>query len=207
METEPIINVARWLSRSSVNGPGDRFVLWVQGCPLHCPGCWNPDTWSLSPRRIMGVSELVALIVGCQPIDGVTFTGGEPFAQAASLALLAEQLLRQNLSLMAFTGYEIEELTSAEQVRLLACLDVLVTGRFVKELKTDGLLWRGSSNQRVHLLSDRHAGLELSGDVYPSSEVIITDNGTQIVSGFPELGLLQRLDPMAAKRSCDKPSL
>jgi len=155
----------------------------------------------------MGVSELVALIVGCQPIDGVTFTGGEPFAQAGSLALLAEQLLRQNLSLMAFTGYEIEELTSAEQVRLLACLDVLVTGRFVKELKTDGLLWRGSSNQRVHLLSDRHAGLELSGDVYPSSEVIITDNGTQIVSGFPELGLLQRLDPMAAKRSCDKPSL
>lgn len=200
MDAELMINVARWLPRSSVNGPGERFVLWVQGCPLHCPGCWNPDTWSFAPRRVMGVTELFEQILMAEPIDGVTFTGGEPFAQAAALAELAERLQSRKLSLMAFTGYGLEELTGAEHVRFLRCLDVVVTGRFVNELKAEGLLWRGSSNQEVHLLTDRHAGLAVCDTEHPSAEVVITHNGTQIVSGFPESGLLRQLDPVGVNR-------
>jgi len=127
------------------------------------------------------------------PIDGVTFTGGEPFAQAEVLAELAERLRTHDLSLMAFTGYELEELTDHHQQRLLGLLDIVVTGRFIREMKADGLLWRGSSNQKVHLLSDRHRGLDMSAGDHPIAEIVITDIGTSVVTGFPDAGLLHEL--------------
>lgn len=193
MSTSETINVARWLPRSSVNGPGVRFVLWVQGCPLHCPGCWNPDTWSDAPRRLMAVSEIADLIAKSGPIDGVTFTGGEPFAQACGLAVLAEHLRGIGMSLMAFTGYDIEELVEVEQKRLLGLLDVVVTGRYVRELRSDGLLWRGSSNQRVHFLTERHRACETTNAHRPVAEIVIPDSGPSVVTGFPDDGLLRQL--------------
>jgi len=193
MLDDHVVNVARCLPRSSTNGPGERFVLWVQGCPLHCPGCWNPDTWSPSPRELVRVTALADQICGAMPIDGVTFTGGEPFAQAEVLAELAERLRPHDLSLMAFTGYELEELTGHHQQRLLGLLDIVVTGRFIREMKADGLLWRGSSNQKVHLLSDRHRGLDMSAGDRPIAEIVITGTGTSVVTGFPDAGLLHEL--------------
>lgn len=193
MSTSGTINVAQWLSRSSVNGPGERFVLWVQGCPLHCPGCWNPDTWSHASRRLMAVSEIVDLIAKSGPIDGVTFTGGEPFAQACGLAVLAEHLRGIGMSLMAFTGYDIEELVEVEQKRLLGLLDIVVTGRYVRELRSDGLLWRGSSNQRVHFLTERHRACETTNAHRPVAEIVIPDSGPSVVTGFPDDGLLRQL--------------
>lgn len=187
------LNVARWLPRSRVNGPGERFVLWVQGCPLHCPGCWNPDTWSFAPRKVVSVAELREHILAAQPIDGVTFTGGEPFAQAGPLADLAESLRGHDLSLMAFTGYELHELTDPDQQRLLALLDILVTGRFVRELHADSLLWRGSSNQRVHYLTPRHACHERHPDDEPSVELVLDPSGRVSVVGFPTDHLLVQL--------------
>lgn len=193
MEAEPVINVARWLPRSSVNGPGERFVLWVQGCPLHCPGCWNPDTWSHAPRQLMAVAEIADMIAKSGTLDGVTFTGGEPFAQATALADLAEQLRAHDLSIMAFTGYELAELSGQAQQRLLCLLDIVVTGRFVRHLKTDHLLWRGSSNQQVHLLSARHANLSLVYENHPVAEVILDDTGQGAVTGFPDATVLHQL--------------
>lgn len=188
-----MINVARWLPRSSVNGPGERFVLWVQGCPLHCPGCWNPDTWSFAPRQRMTAADIVNLITESMPIDGVTFTGGEPFAQAHGLTLLAEHLRAIGMSLMAFTGYELEELIGSEQKRLLGLLDIVVTGRYVRELRADGLLWRGSSNQRVHFLSERHRAQEAMEEHRAVAEIVIPDSGPSVVTGFPDDGLLHQL--------------
>jgi anaerobic ribonucleoside-triphosphate reductase activating protein len=193
MEAEPIINVARWLSRSSVNGPGERFVLWVQGCPIHCPGCWNPDTWSFAANRLMTVSDVFNLIGESAPIDGVTFTGGEPFAQAQSLAVLADRLKRDGVSLMAFTGFELDELASAERARLLDLLDIVVTGRFKREERAEGLTWRGSSNQQVHFLSSRHRASESQQAQEPQAEVVISDSGGAIVTGFPCTELRRKL--------------
>ncbi|MFN4243047.1 MAG: 4Fe-4S single cluster domain-containing protein [Tepidisphaerales bacterium] len=201
------LNVARWLPRSRVNGPGERFVLWVQGCPLHCPGCWNPDTWSFAPRKVVSVAELLEHVLAVRPIDGVTFTGGEPFAQAGPLADLAESLRGHDLSLMAFTGYELHELTHPDQQRLLAQLDIVVTGRFVRELQADGLLWRGSSNQRVHYLTPRHARREVEVGGEPTAELIIDRSGRVSVVGFPiqellvELGLPSRIATRHGERS------
>lgn len=193
MDTEPIVNVARWQPRSCVNGPGERFVLWVQGCPLHCPGCWNPDTWSFSSRQPMHVVELERTIRSAMPLDGVTFTGGEPFAQADVLIVLAERLRELGLSLMAFTGYELHELTTDAQRRLLACLDIVVTGRFVKSLAQENLRWRGSSNQHVHFLTQRHHDIMDSTTDEPSVEVVIDAKGHAVVTGFPSPSLVAAL--------------
>lgn len=200
MLDDHVVNVARVLPRSSTNGPGERFVLWVQGCPLHCPGCWNPDTWSPAPRELVRVTVLADQICGAMPIDGVTFTGGEPFAQADVLAELAERLRLHDLSLMAFTGYELEELTGHHQQRLLGLLDIVVTGRFIREKKADGLLWRGSSNQKVHLLSERHKALDVSNKHHPIAEVVIPELGPSFVTGFPDATLLYQLSTSIAQR-------
>ncbi len=79
------LNIARWIERSAVNGPGERFVLWLQGCPLRCPGCWNPDTWDFRPRQMIDPQDLITLVSEVSGIEGVTLTGGEPFSQAAAL--------------------------------------------------------------------------------------------------------------------------
>ena len=96
------LNLARTLHRSAANGPGERFVVWVQGCPLACPGCWNPDTWSFERRVVRDIDELAAEILSVEDIEGVTFTGGEPFAQARALAELARRVRHRGLSAFVF---------------------------------------------------------------------------------------------------------
>jgi len=119
------LNVARWVTRSRVNGPGERFVLWVQGCSIHCAGCWNRDTWSHAPRVQMTVDEVLREIDAADGIDGVTITGGEPFEQAEALLPLVEAIRARGLSVMMFTGREPGELSGAASralvERLLAC--------------------------------------------------------------------------------------
>jgi anaerobic ribonucleoside-triphosphate reductase activating protein len=125
------------------------------------------------------------------PVEGVTFSGGEPFAQASGLVQLAEVVRERGLSLMAFTGYELEELTVPDQQRLLGLLDIVVTGRFVASLKRTDLRWRGSSNQRVHFLSDRYAA-EAEGDG-AAVEVTLDGRGGVRVTGFPTSELLVQI--------------
>lgn len=196
METDPVINVARWLPRSSVNGPGERFVLWVQGCPLQCPGCWNPDTWSFAANQLMSVSEAYSLIGESGPIDGVTFTGGEPFAQAKSLAILAKRLKHDDISLMAFTGFELDELVDTERRQLLEMLDIVVTGRFKRAARVEGLTWRGSSNQEVHLLTSRHRAIQGQDAQEQRAEVVISESGSTILTGFPCPDLRRKLQTL-----------
>ena len=191
MSLEATINVAHWLPRSQANGPGTRFVLWTQGCPLACPGCWNPDTWSTESRTLMSVDEILALIDEATPIEGVTLSGGEPFAQSAVLVQLASAVRDRGLSRMAFTGYELCELTSPDQQALLKLLDIVITGRFVAAQKRSDLLWRGSSNQVVHFLTDRYRQGDHEEAV--AVEVALDGRGGARVTGFPPHSLLVQL--------------
>jgi anaerobic ribonucleoside-triphosphate reductase activating protein len=178
-----VLNIARVLPRSAVNGPGERFVIWVQGCSLRCRGCWNPDTWSPRPRNLVRVAELAESVLAAAGIEGMTLTGGEPFEQAAPLAPLAASLRATGLSIMVFTGYDLEELTSPAQRALLAQCDVIVAGRYRQEERSIGAAWRGSSNQTVHFLTDRYDRSCLDDGV--SCEVHIAANGSVTVTGFP----------------------
>ena len=175
------VNLARTLARSEANGPGTRFVVWVQGCPLACPGCWNPDTWPFERRQLRLVSDLAAEILGTAGIEGVTFTGGEPFAQAGPLAELAEVLRHHGLSVFIFTGYRVAELDSPSQQKLLALADGLVAGRYVSDLRTTDARWRGSTNQTMYGI----ANSQQAGGPGPSSEIVIAADGALAMTGFP----------------------
>ncbi len=183
------LNLARLLPRSAVNGPGERFVIWVQGCPLACPGCWNPDTWAFERRQLWTVDDLVARILATDGIEGVTLTGGEPFVQARALACVAERCRASGLSVFVFTGFDVDELTRPEHLALLAVSDVVVTGRYVESARASGLAWRGSANQRVHFVSGRYGPADM--EQVPEVEVHLEADGTLSVTGFPiEDGLL-----------------
>lgn len=182
------LNIAHTLPRSAANGPGERFVIWVQGCPLACPGCWNPDTWPFVRRETQSVDELTTAILATPGIEGVTLTGGEPFAQAKALAELARRIRTAGLSVFVFTGYEQEELVRPDHRELLQNTDVLVTGRFVQALATTSLPWRGSANQQVHFLTSRYNLLDAEAAV--ASEVLIAPDGTLTFTGFPSDELL-----------------
>ncbi|MCK6475939.1 MAG: radical SAM protein [Phycisphaerales bacterium] len=183
------LNLARTLPRSAVNGPGERFVVWVQGCRLACPGCWNPDTWAFERRDLRSVDDLANCILATEGIEGVTFTGGEPFAQARALAALAGRVRAGGLSVFVFTGYDLDELTRPEHRALLAVTDVVVAGRYVEAKRANGLVWRGSANQRVLFLSDRYGAADME-DV-AEVEFHLGSDGTLTVTGFPtEVGHL-----------------
>lgn len=185
------LNLARTLRRSAVNGPGERFVLWVQGCPLHCAGCWNPDTWSFVPRDRRPLEALEGEILSEPGIEGVTFTGGEPFAQARALAELAGRLKAHGLSIVIFSGYRFDELTGRDARRLLELTDVLIAGRYLQDERTNGHHWKGSSNQRIHFLSNRYDANIL--EETPSAEVHVDSEGRIVVTGFPDQTLLDAL--------------
>lgn len=177
------LDIARTLVPSSANGPGERYVIWVQGCPLACQGCWNPDTWSFRRKNLREVNDVVADILATPGIEGVTFSGGEPFVQARPLAQIARSVREAGLSVFVYSGYRLDELTSRHQRELLAVTDVLVDGRYDETCREDGLVWRGSTNQHVHFLTDRY-GLENMVDA-PETEIILDMDGSVTFTGFP----------------------
>lgn len=191
------LNIARWLERSAVNGPGERFVLWLQGCPLRCPGCWNPDTWDFAPQQLLEPEDLVALVRQVPGIEGVTLTGGEPFAQSESLAPAVRELRQMGLSIMVFTGYEMTELTSPSAGELLQMTDIVVTGRYRENVRTEALAWRGSANQEVVFVTDRYSESDLRLGAKMRVEAHIGPGGEVVLTGFPELGLVGDAWPTA----------
>ncbi len=100
------VQIAAYLPRSRVNGPGVRAVLWVQGCPMRCVGCFNPDFQPFEGGEARAVAEVVDWIVKDDATEGVTFSGGEPFAQAAALTEVARGVQQARKSVVVFTGYE-----------------------------------------------------------------------------------------------------
>jgi len=175
------LNVAQWIPASRVNGPGERFVLWLQGCALRCPGCWNPDTWSHQPRHVLSLDAVLAM-VSCN-VEGITLSGGEPFEQAEALVPLLDAVRARGLSVMVFTGHTRAELRGAAIDAMVARSDVLVTGRYVAARRSLHLAWRGSTNQEVHFLTSRYSERDLP--VAAEMEVHLGADGSTVVTGFP----------------------
>lgn len=137
-------------------GPGLRYVVWTQGCPFRCKGCLTPGGHADEPAMMVDCQALAADIASRGKLTGLTISGGEPFLQAEALAEVVRLLRgrRPEMSVIVFTGYRIEDLTQPAHRQLLALTDLLVDGPYVEELN-DGRGLRGSSNQRLHFLSDR----------------------------------------------------
>jgi anaerobic ribonucleoside-triphosphate reductase activating protein len=192
------LRLARLVERTEVLGPGRRAVVVVQGCHLRCRGCVAEQTHALDGGIEVGVAELTDRLMSLD-VEGVTFTGGEPFLQAAALTHLIDRVRseRPALSTMSFSGYRLEWLRrkgSTAQSRLLERLDLLVDGPYVERLHAP-LRWRGSRNQRLHALSSRHR-LELAREPdLPAGMEISIDAGLGVewVGVPPVPGLMDRV--------------
>ena len=137
---------------SIVDGPGFRFVVFVQGCPHHCHGCHNPESWDPEGGYDITVGEVFDEIKKNPFLKGVTFSGGEPFEQTDAILALAKLAKAEGLTLMSYSGYTLEELRGRHDPstdELLDMLDILVDGRFVEDERNLTLIYRGSENQRV----------------------------------------------------------
>ena len=136
---------------SIVDGPGIRMTVFGQGCPHHCQGCQNPDTWAFDGGTEMQEEQIAEMIKGNPLVKGVTFSGGEPFEQAAGFAELARILKYDGYEVACYTGYTMEQLLNGTQEKkeLLENLDVLIDGPFVLEQRSMSVIFRGSSNQRI----------------------------------------------------------
>lgn len=189
-----MLNVAHVVPRTESEGPGARFALWVQGCPLRCPGCCNPEFLAFEPRAAREPEALAreALAAG---VEGVTLLGGEPFAQAEALALFCERARAGGLSVMAFSGFTLAELRAQPDpavARLLSLCDLLVDGPFDPARRTTARRWVGSENQVMHFLTGRYAP-EDPRFFEPNTLEIRLRKGSLEVHGFPVLGARTRL--------------
>ena len=146
-----MLNLAGIAGDSIVDGPGIRTTIFCQGCPHHCPGCHNPETWDFQGGTPMEESDIVELIRKNPLCRGVTLSGGEPFAQAEGCYRLASTLKEKGYEVASYTGYTFEQLlTGTEaQKKLLSVLDVLIDGPFLLAQRSLELNFRGSRNQRV----------------------------------------------------------
>ncbi|MDD4610907.1 MAG: 4Fe-4S single cluster domain-containing protein [Patescibacteria group bacterium] len=184
----PILNIHAFIPRSRANGPGERAVVWVQGCPRRCEGCFNPTTQPQTTKELVSVGELFARIAGVEGIDGVTFSGGEPFGQAVALAELAKKIHNDlGLSVVCYTGYIVEELRAAGKTdwdELLGQTDLLIDGPYVQSMKC-AEPYRGSANQRYHFFSDRIHEEEVTGAVQ-TAEFTLGVDGMITETGFPD---------------------
>lgn len=131
-----------------VDGPGLRTSIYFAGCPHHCEGCHNPQSWDAAGGEAMTVSELMAVIE--ENDMNVTFSGGDPLMQIDALLPLARAIKERGYTLWVYTGYTIEEIRSSESLRrIFDYADAVVEGRFVMALRDTSLRFRGSSNQRI----------------------------------------------------------
>lgn len=148
------LRLAGVIKESIVDGPGIRFTVFTQGCPHKCKGCHNPQTHDFDGGYESCVENIIEEIKKNPILQGVTLSGGEPFAQAKALTVLAKQVHELGLNIMTYTGYTFEQLTAGfekhpEWKTLLEETDILVDGPFILEQKSLMLHFRGSKNQRL----------------------------------------------------------
>ena len=184
------MRVATLVEDTGAEGPGRRFALWVQGCTIRCPGCCNPQMFGTEGGADHDTADLARAIAAQPGLEGVSILGGEPFEQAAALADLVRRVKDAGLTVMIYTGYTLEELRArndADTEAALAATDLLVDGRFVQELYETKRRWIGSSNQRLHFLSDRYSPDDPRFREPNTVEVRIR-NGEVVVTGWPTVG-------------------
>jgi anaerobic ribonucleoside-triphosphate reductase activating protein len=159
---DAFLQVAQTVACTEAEGPGRRFALWFQGCPLRCPGCCNPE---MLPFAGGTRTPLAAVVAGIEEaarhegVEGITLLGGEPLAHAGAAAALARAVRERGLSVMIFSGYTLEEarrLPDPAVADVLALTDILVDGPYLRDQPEQRRRWIGSANQQIHFLTDRY---------------------------------------------------
>ncbi len=156
------MQIAQVVPCTEAEGPGKRFALWFQGCPLRCAGCCNPEFLPFKGGQTKSIEEMARWLEQTrdeQGIEGITLLGGEPFAHAVAGAAVAKSAQRLGLSVMIFTGYTLDVLRARiepEVAELIGLTDILVDGPYDRNNPDNERRWIGSTNQQIHFLTDRY---------------------------------------------------
>lgn len=142
----------------TANGDGVRVTLWVSGCDHHCEDCHNPQTWNPNSGKEFDKQAFSELLEELDKswISGLTLSGGDPF-NPVNVDILATVVRRikcifPDKTIWCYTGYTLEELLKRKNKsvkRMLKYIDIIVDGRYQKDLRDVSYPWAGSSNQRV----------------------------------------------------------
>ena len=155
------MNYATIIPNDVSNGEGICVSFFVQGCPHHCPGCFNPETWDFNEGKEYNSQikwDIVKLISANNIQRNFCVLGGEPLA-AQNIPMTEEVVItvRQaypNIKIYIWTGYTFDELQNLNVQTILDNIDVLIDGRFIEEEKDLSLKLRGSRNQKVWIKKD-----------------------------------------------------
>ncbi len=197
----PLLRIGSTVPLTKAEGPGKRFAVWAQGCTIRCAGCFNPHLWGARGGRLISAEDLCAQVVESaskNEIEGITLLGGEPFEQAPAFAVLAEAVQQAGLSVMAFTGYELDDLRGPDAPEgagaLLAATDLLVDGPYRADSPDLLRPWVGSTNQEFRFLTDRYRHLEPTLQASPDRvEVRVSQHGEVTINGWATVGQLDAL--------------
>jgi anaerobic ribonucleoside-triphosphate reductase activating protein len=186
------MRIAQIIPCTEAEGPGRRFAVWFQGCPLRCPGCCNPEFLPFKGGEAVSLGTMFERVEAAtkQGIEGITLLGGEPFAHAEGASRLAEQVRGIGLSVMVFTGYTLEELRERDDPAIRVLLeqtDLLVDGPYLKDSPDTQRRWIGSTNQRIHFLTDRYRADDPCWKQKNTLEIRL-DLQSLTVNGFPAAG-------------------
>ena len=195
--------VAHRVACTEAEGPGKRYALWFQGCPLRCAGCCNPHFLSFDGGLLVPLDDLAAEITRAlvdHAIEGITLLGGEPTAQPEAAAFLLRHAHSLGLNTLVFSGHSHEELQARQHPAvnaLLAHTDWLVDGPYDHTQPEPVRRFIGSANQRLITLSGR---VRADDPRWLGSNTleIRMKNGTIEVNGFPT-ATLSTLSPWLAK--------
>ncbi len=185
------LNVAKIIDVTQAEGPGLRTAIWVQGCLKRCVGCCNGQFLKIQPADVCDSQMIIEQIAQNQQqygIEGVTFLGGEPFLQAEGLAEVAQACRKMGLSVMLFSGYQLEELDDARfkgASQLLKATDVLVDGEYQQALTENVRNWVGSTNQRFHYFTDFYDVSIETRSLTVTNEWRIDAQGNILGNGLP----------------------
>jgi anaerobic ribonucleoside-triphosphate reductase activating protein len=203
------------IDSSSVNGPGNRAVLWFQGCSLSCKGCWNPETHAFHEKTRTSIGEIQDWIKNLKDVEGITFSGGEPMQQAPYLYVLMAWIKdnRPDLSIGMYTGYTKKELENGTFKWMSAApenketdgwhrgstqlweeikkhLDFAVVGRYIQSMACHDEPLRGSRNQEVLFISDLYKSDDLPPQI---AEVTIGEDALIQITGYPTVEFLEEI--------------
>jgi len=188
-----ILNIAEIEEKSRIYGPGTRFVIWVQGCSLRCPGCWNVDMQPFTPKNLFTVEQVLEKILKTKGIEGITLLGGEPLHQSDSLLNLVEKVKENGLSVMLYTGYDLEEIKDKSSLRLINISDIIIPGRYIYSKRSTYLRWRGSTNQKIIFNNKKYKKIYKKEVEENQVEIHIKENGEINLIGYPDNELKEEI--------------
>ena len=189
---EAVLQVAQVIPDTEAEGPGRRFAVWVQGCPMRCPECCNPQMLRFEGGERTKVDDLVERALATEGLDGVSLLGGEPFAQAEGCAAFAQGVRAKGLGVMVYSGFTLAELEEKRLrgepgvAALLEACDLLVDGRYERDRPEHERRWVGSTNQVMHFLSDRYSPEDPRLRSKNTVEIRLR-KGELVVNGWPAL--------------------